>query len=241
MDHPIEENVQKVLNLIEEAKARRSPTLTHDVELVAVSKKQPISSIIRAYECGIRDFGENYVAELHEKAVNEEIVHKCPEIRWHFIGHLQSNKVSKLLACPNLFRIHTIDSVKTADFVQKHFAKMPNKPPCLSIMIQVNTSGEQTKSGVTPTEALELVEHVIKKCPDLKLDGLMTLGALNHDVTKGPNPDFVTLQKLKDTIDAKFGEKNNLSMGTSGDFEHAIELGSNCVRVGEKIFGPRKY
>ncbi|CAL1265225.1 unnamed protein product [Larinioides sclopetarius] len=195
MEHPIEENVEKVLKLIEEAKARRSPTFTHEVELVAVSKKQPISSIIRAYECGMRDFGENYVAELHEKAVNEEIIHKCPEIRWHFIGHLQSNKVSKLLA----------------------------------------------KSGVSPTEALELVEHMIKKCPDLKLDGLMTLGAPNHDVTKGPNPDFVTLQKLKDTVDEKFGEKINLSMGTSGDFEHAIELGSNCVRVGEKIFGPRKY
>ncbi|XP_055926479.1 pyridoxal phosphate homeostasis protein-like isoform X2 [Argiope bruennichi] len=211
MEQPIEENIQKVLKLIEEAKARRSPAFTHEVELVAVSKKQPISSIVRTYECGIRDFGENYVAELHDKAVDEEIVHNCPEIRWHFIGHLQSNKVSKLLACPNLFRIHTIDSVKTADFVQKHFAKMPNKPPSLSIMIQVNTSGEPTKSGVTPDDALELVEHVINKCPDLKLDGLMTLGAPDHDVTKGPNPDFVTLQKLKDTIDARFEEKVNLN------------------------------
>jgi len=111
--------------------------------LVAVSKTKPKEAVLEAYEAGVRDFGENYVQEIVEKGLDEELVAKCPEIRWHFIGHLQKNKVNKLLLVPNLYAIETVDSLKLASALNSSWERShPNGEP-LKIFLQVNTSGEE--------------------------------------------------------------------------------------------------
>jgi len=225
---------------VDEAKLRRKQ-IAEDVYLVAVSKTKPKSMIIEAYNCGHKNFGENYVNELVEKATDPEIKEMCPDIQWHFIGHLQSNKVNKLLCIPNLYMLHTVDSAKLADMVDRAWSKLA-KPEPLKIMIQVNTSGEDSKSGISPDQVIDLVQHVIEKCPHVCLSGLMLIGYANYDLESGPNPEFQMLAKLKVMICEKFciePENFGLSMGMSHDFEHAIELGSNYIRVGSSIFGAR--
>lgn len=114
--------------------------------LVAVSKTKPVNLIIEAYEEGQRHFGENYVQELEEKANNAEIVEKCKDIRWHFIGHLQKNKVNKVLCLPNIYLIETVDSQKLATTLNNHWPKFGPPNSKLKIMIQINTSGEEGKN-----------------------------------------------------------------------------------------------
>lgn len=210
------------------------------VRLVAVSKFKPIEMIIEAYEAGQRHFGENYVEELLEKSVSEPIVQNCPEIKWHFIGHLQSNKVNKLLAVKNLFLVETVDSSKLADAINKRYEGRDGK---LKVYVQVNTSREPNKSGVTPEDASTLAEHIITHCHNLELSGLMTIGSFDHSVEKdGDNPDFLILKDAHSIICKKFQilpAALDLSMGMSHDFEHAIELGATNVRVGSLIFGER--
>ena len=108
-----------------------------------MSKTKPIESIVEAYNCGQRHFGENYVQELVEKAFDEKITSKCPEIEWHFIGHLQRNKVNKLLSIPNLFAVETVDSEKLADALNNYFSKTEDENKKINIFIQINTSGEE--------------------------------------------------------------------------------------------------
>lgn len=239
----VKQGLKNVLQLIETACTKRGPELQElKPRLVAVSKTKPVENIIEAYEAGQRHFGENYVQELEEKANNPQILEKCKDIRWHFIGHLQSNKVNKVLPLPNLYLIETVDSKKLATQLNKNWPKFGPPDSKLNVMIQVNTSGEKEKSGVDPSEVTGLTEYVLKECTNLRLDGLMTIGQFGYDLSSGPNPDFICLKKCREDVckDLNLDWKTlNLSMGMSDDFENAIEVGSTNVRVGSLIFGYR--
>ncbi|XP_059857379.1 pyridoxal phosphate homeostasis protein isoform X2 [Delphinus delphis] len=209
--------------------------------LVAVSKTKPADMVIEAYSHGQRTFGENY--ELLEKASNPKILSSCPEIKWHFIGHLQKQNVNKLMAVPNLFMLETVDSVKLADKVNSAWQKK-GSPERLKVMVQINTSGEESKHGLPPAEMVAVVEHISAKCPSLEFVGLMTIGSFGHDLSRGPNPDFQVLLSLREELCRKLSipaDQVELSMGMSMDFQHAIEVGSTNVRIGSTIFGERDY
>lgn len=211
--------------------------------LVAVSKTKPADMVIEAYGHGQRTFGENYVQELLEKASNPTILSSCPEIKWHFIGHLQKQNVNKLMAVPNLSMLETVDSVKLADKVNSSWQKKGSTDR-LKVMVQINTSGEDSKHGLLPSETIAVVEHIKASCPSLEFVGLMTIGSFGHDLSQGPNPDFQRLLSLRRELCEKLGipvEQVELSMGMSMDFQHAIEVGSTNVRVGSTIFGERDY
>ncbi|KAM6149805.1 pyridoxal phosphate homeostasis protein [Erethizon dorsatum] len=229
---------------MQQAVARRPRDLPAiQPRLVAVSKTKPAEMVIEAYSHGQLTFGENYVQELLEKASNPKILSSCPEIKWHFIGHLQKQNVSKLMAVPNLFMLETVDSMKLADKVNSSWQKK-GSPERLKVMVQINTSGEESKHGLPPSEMIALVEHLNAKCPSLEFVGLMTIGSFGHDLSQGPNPDFQMLRSLREELCEKLripAEQVELSMGMSGDFQHAIEVGSTNVRVGTTIFGERDY
>jgi len=236
------------LNLIKEriaaAAARRPQELQYfQPRLVTVGKTKPVDLLIAAYEAGQRNFGENYVHELVEKATHPEILEKCKDIRWHFIGHLQRNKINKVLVVPNLYLIETIDSEKIATAVDNAWAKMgKDEDKKLNIMVQVNTSKEDEKNGCAIEEAPTLVRHVINNCKSLEFMGLMTIGAYGFDISAGPNPDFIALKKCREDVCKTLElspENVEISMGMSSDYEHAIEVGSTSVRVGTSIFGER--
>ncbi|XP_046642206.1 pyridoxal phosphate homeostasis protein-like [Daphnia pulicaria] len=223
------------LKRVQEAAAFKAPTL------VAVSKTKPVDDVIEAYHGGQRHFGENYIPELGGKSTDPKILEECPDIRWHMIGHLQSNKMKKLASVQNLYMVETIDSVKIADALNKSWVKL-NKMEKLKVMVQVKTSDEESKNGVEPSEAIKLAKFIIEKCSELEFCGLMTIGASNHDVSLGPNPDFLKMiecHKEIICIPDLPKESLELSMGMSSDYEHAIELGSTNVRVGSLIFGSR--
>jgi len=206
------------------------------------------------YEHGQRDFGENYAAELAEKA------EKLPkDIRWHFIGGLQSNKCKPLAAIPNLWAVQTVDSGKKANALNRSLPEDRTDP--LNVYIQVNTSGEDQKSGISPltsstasapSELVNLAKLIVQECPRLRLLGLMTIGSFEASVAAGDeNPDFKALVETREVLEGILktdGSLSNpwgvegqleLSMGMSADFESAIKSGSDTVRVGTGIFGTR--
>ncbi|KAF7242095.1 Pyridoxal phosphate homeostasis protein [Varanus komodoensis] len=236
--------LRAVQEQVQQAAARRPQSLPAiQPRLVAVSKTKPAEMVLEAYNLGQRSFGENYVQELLEKASESRILSSCPEIKWHFIGHLQRHNVNKLIGVPNLFMLETVDSIKLADKVNSSWQKKGSSEK-LKIMVQVNTSGEDSKHGLPPEETVMTVAHILQKCPSLEFVGLMTIGSFGHDLSKGPNPDFQKLlslrQELCDALNIPL-EKVELSMGMSTDFQHAIEVGSTNVRIGSTIFGERTY
>ncbi|CDF40659.1 probable proline synthetase associated protein [Chondrus crispus] len=204
-------------------------------ELVAVSKTKPVELLLEAYEAGQRSFGENYV---------QEIVAKSPQlpsdIKWHFIGGLQSNKAKVLAGVPNLYMVESVDRQKTATALNKAFAAV-GRAEKLKVMVQVNTSGEESKSGCQPGETAQLAKFVDTECDNLELVGLMTIGAF--DTSDEPEA-FKILATERDAV-AEVVERAastlTLSMGMSADFEAAIRMGSDSVRVGSTIFGAREY
>jgi len=249
MFRAMESEISKALRLVQQkvgnAAARRPKAVAkfRSPRLVAVTKTKPLSMVQEAYRSGQIHFGENYVNELLEKGHDPSMSTECPDIRWHFIGHLQGNKVRKVTGVPNLFMIETIESVKLAMSVNKAW-KANGYSTKLKVMVQVNTSGEENKHGCKPDQTCELVEFVRKECDFLEFAGLMTIGAFDHSYADGPNPDFEVLLKCRDAVCEKFSltkEDVELSMGMSNDFEHAIEVGSTNVRVGSTIFGARAY
>lgn len=203
--------------------------------LVAVSKTKPISAVQEAYDAGHRDFGENYVQELLEKAP------ALPsDVRWHFIGHLQTNKAKALVdGVPSLAMVETIDSEKLASKLDAAIAAGGRS--ALPVFVQVNTSGEESKYGVEPgNTTVELARHISESCPHLHFAGLMTIGM--RDYSSRPE-NFECLSKCRKEVAQALGLNETdieLSMGMSGDFEQAIEMGSTNVRVGSTIFGARK-
>ncbi|KAF5894091.1 proline synthase co-transcribed bacterial protein-like, partial [Clarias magur] len=181
--------------------------------------------VVEAYKHGQRNFGENYVNELVEKASHPLILTSCPEIKWHFIGHLQKGNVNKLLGVPNLYMVETIDSVKLADKVNSSWQKLrSSNTRGLKVMIQINTSGEESKHGLHPDETVNTVMHIVSNCPALDFSGLMTIGRYGYDLSEGPNPDFQILLKHRQEVCESLNlpvEQVELSMGMSTDFEHA--------------------
>ncbi|XWS12870.1 hypothetical protein CRYUN_Cryun37aG0127600 [Craigia yunnanensis] len=220
--------LRSVLQRVHQA-AERSGCESQRIRVVAVSKTKPVSLIRQVYDAGHRCFGENYVQELIEKTP------QLPDdIEWHFIGNLQSNKVKPLIGKKNLLMKFNI-----ANHLNRVVGSFGRKP--LKVLVQVNTSGEELKSGVEPSGCVELAQHVSLSCPNLQFCGLMTIGML--DYTSTPE-NFKTLANCRSEICKALGipeEQCELSMGMSGDFELAIEMGSTNVRVGSTIFGAREY
>jgi pyridoxal phosphate enzyme (YggS family) len=217
------------------------------VRLIAVSKLKPANDILALHQPSSptqTHFGENYVQELLEKS---KILPRS--IRWHMVGGLQSNKCKQLAEqIPNLWCVSSVDSEKKANELEKGRKALLEKDESaekLRIQVQVNTSGEESKSGVEPKDTLELCKHVIEKCPHLELTGLMTIGAIARSQESTPeneNEDFVKLKDVRDQVAKELGweeSKLELGMGMSADFEGAIRMGSDEVRVGTQIFGER--
>ncbi|CAL5869416.1 uncharacterized protein PFLUO_LOCUS3645 [Penicillium psychrofluorescens] len=222
------------------------------VRLVAVSKLKPASDILALHQppASQLHFGENYLQELLEKSRLLP-----PSIRWHFIGGLQSNKCVTLARdVRGLWAVESVDTQKKATLLDKGWGERKTQAgdeaaenQKLRIYVQVNTSGEENKAGIEPAEAAGLCQFIREKCPQLKLQGLMTIGAIARSKATTPdneNEDFVCLRETRDRIVKELemeGEDGNLelSMGMSSDFEGAIVLGSDQVRVGTTIFGDR--
>ncbi|VUZ40465.1 unnamed protein product [Hymenolepis diminuta] len=241
MNLSIARNLECVLQKIEAAFAKVENTGQLHPQLVAVSKTKPSECVIEAYNAGQKIFGENYIQELVEKSHNEELKSRCPEIRWHFIGRLQSNKIKMLTSVPNLAMVETVFSLKIANMLDSAWQKVSDEP--LDILIQVNTSGEEQKGGVPVSEVVGLYKSVSENCQHLKPCGLMTIGRYDYDESLGPNPDFQCLYDCREKLcEALSLSKHSLhlSMGMSSDYEMAIAMGSTMVRVGSSIFGSRQ-
>ena len=198
---------------------------SNEISLIAVSKKKSIEHIKYAYEVGIRNFGENYAQELEEKV--KQLSYK--EIVWHFIGPLQSNKAKSIAT--NADWIHSLDREK---IVNKINSECRNENKKINGCIQINISGETSKSGLKPEELLDFADH-IKLLENINLKGIMVLPSLTGDVEE----QMVNSKKLHDKLIEFHPEATYLSMGTTNDFESAIKFGSNMVRIGELIFGKR--
>jgi PLP dependent protein len=212
-----------------ERAADRSGRRLSDVTLLAVTKTHPLEVLSEAYGAGLRDFGENRVQEALPK-----IVALPPDIHWHLIGRLQSNKINKALGRFEL--IHSVDSPSLAAALSARQGGTTQ-----DVLLEVNTSGEASKAGVGPEDAQAAAERV-SRYPGLKLRGLMTVGPLTDD-PEASRAAFRLLKGIFERIRAgnRLGEGFSiLSMGMSVDFEAAIEEGSTLVRIGRALFGERR-
>lgn len=205
------------------AAAGRSPQA---VRLIAVSKKHGSVAIREAYAAGQRDFGESYAQELADKA--RELA-DLPELRWHFIGHLQRNKVKLVLEHASV--VHAVDSPRLAEALSTR-AQERGRP--VEVLLEVNVSGEASKHGVASAELASLVRHA-RDLPGLRLRGLMTLPPPSVDAARAAFDSLVSLRDALGGVDAL----PELSMGMSDDLEQAIAAGSTLVRIGTAIFGER--
>jgi pyridoxal phosphate enzyme (YggS family) len=202
--------------------------------LIAVSKTKPVEDLTALYELGHREFGENYVQEL----VGKQAILPA-DIRWHFIGHLQSNKVKYI--APFVHLIHGVDSLKLLEAVDKEGRKLGRIVNCL---LQVHIASEETKFGFDLQEARQVAAHYFleKKFGNVKVCGLMGMASFTADQTIVEN-EFKSLKSLFDEIRSTYPDLtddfNKLSMGMSGDYKLAIQCGSNMVRIGSLIFGSR--
>ena len=227
----IRERLEKVQNSISEA-VKASGRDEKDVTLIAVSKTKPVEMIKEVYDAGIRDFGENKVQEIMDKYP------KLPsDIRWHLIGHLQTNKVKYII--DKVCMIHSVDSLKLAQEISRQAIK---HNVTADILIEVNVAGEDTKFGVKPEDTLSLCEE-ISTLANVRIRGLMTVAPFVDDPEEN-RAVFCTLRQLFVDIDAKNIDNvcmDCLSMGMSNDYTVAIEEGATFVRVGTSIFGQRDY
>lgn len=203
-----------------------------DVALIAVSKTKPLWMLKEAYEAGVRDFGENKVQELVEKAENMP-----SDVRWHMIGHLQRNKVRAVI--DKAYMIHSVDSLRLAEEISQEAAK---RGLVVKILVEVNVAGEESKFGVAPKEAEELIRS-IAALPGIRVCGLMTIAPF----VENPEENRVFFKSLKNlSVDIEGKNIDNvtmdfLSMGMTGDYEVAAQEGAAYVRVGTGIFGERSY
>lgn len=202
-----------------------------EVTLVAVSKTFPAGHIREAVHAGVTDIGENYVQELLRKRA--QLTGEM--IRWHFIGHLQSNKVRQIV--PWVTLIHAVDNVGVAREIDRRAGETGR---VIDVLVEVNTTGEGTKFGVVPDATLSFVRS-LEGLRNLRVAGLMTIGPFLPD-PEGSRPMFQRLRRLRDEAAREKQANaplNHLSMGMSGDFEVAIEEGATIVRLGTAIFGSR--
>ena len=227
----LKENLQEVEKRIAAA-CMRAGRRREDVTLIAVSKTKPVDMLREAYDLGIRVFGENKVQELTEK------YDRLPEdIRWHMIGHLQTNKVKYIVGKTEL--IHSVDSLKLAEMIEKE----SQKHGCVTdILVEVNVAEEESKFGLRMEEVIPFIEKIVQY-PHINVRGLMTIAPFVENPEEN-RTIFADLHKLYVDIKEKNidnGTVSILSMGMTNDYEVAIEEGATMVRIGTGIFGARDY
>jgi pyridoxal phosphate enzyme (YggS family) len=226
----ISNNLKSIRERIERAanKTGRDPD---SIRLVAVSKRVSASSIAEAISCGQKHFGENYLQEALEK-----VKHFGPEVIWHFIGHLQSNKAATV--ADEFSIVETLDRLKTAKVMDR---RMREQGRVLPVLVQVNIGREPQKSGVLPEDAAELLMQM-KSLAGLLVKGIMVMPPFSPD-PETVRPYFREARELAETLQGKDllpeDDKLEISMGMSGDFEVAVEEGATLVRVGTALFGQR--
>ncbi|MGA7676777.1 MAG: YggS family pyridoxal phosphate-dependent enzyme [Dehalococcoidia bacterium] len=215
-------NLKDVQGRIAQAceRSHRSPG---EITLVVVTKEVGVSAIRAAFDCGMRDFGENRVQEAEDKIA--QLSDLRPDVTWHMVGHLQSNKAKTAVELFDI--IHSIDSIKLAEILSRRVEKS------FPVLLQVNVMGEATKSGFVVGEIANAVNE-IKKLPNLKVMGLMTIAPLVSEPEE-VRPVFRKLRELRDSLGLE-----HLSMGMTDDFEAAVEEGATMLRVGRAIFGERR-
>ncbi|RKZ26549.1 YggS family pyridoxal phosphate-dependent enzyme [bacterium] len=197
-----------------------------EITLLAVTKLADEDKIRQAYDCGHRDFGENYVQKILPK------MEALPDdIRWHFIGHIQKNKINKILG--RFFLVHSVDSEHIAKSMEMRAA---NKNIVQDILIEVNSSGEIQKNGIPIDEASELAHFIAENCPHLNLLGLMTVAPFTDDRKVIANC-FEKVRNLRDELAGEGLKLPHLSMGMTNDWKIALEYGSTILRIGTAIFG----
>lgn len=226
----VTENYKEVQSFVKESEKKSS--YGQSVTLIAVSKTKPSSDIKALYDIGVRDFGENKVQELCDKY--DELP---KDIKWHLIGHLQTNKVKYIV--DKVYLIHSVDSIHLAQQIENECEK---KNVDVNILVQVNVAKEDTKFGLMAEDVMSMIES-ISKLPHIHIKGLMTIAPFVEDAEEN-RKFFSDLKKL--SVDIRNKNIDNvsmdvLSMGMSGDYRVAIEEGSTMVRVGTSIFGERNY
>ncbi len=209
--------------------------------LIAVTKNQPVDDIIHAYDCGVRDFGENRIEELETKA-QSTLELGAEDIRWHFIGKLQSKKIKRLLEIKNLAAIHSIDSYGLLQKLISESNRELAKSSSIDLFIQVNTSGESEKSGFVEWDELAAaVNLLVEEKSPFKLRGLMTMSKMRTDnFTEDATKCFSQLHRIRQRICEDFAiEGLRLSMGMSNDYEIALNIGTDYIRLGSSLFAPQ--
>ena len=227
-DFGFEERLARVRRRIDEACARagRDPA---EVEIVAVTKTHGPDAVNDAWRAGLGIVGEN---KVQEAAWKKPASASGPQ--WHLIGHLQGNKVRHALGLFDF--IHSVDTAKLADRMNAIAAEMGASP---RILLEVNVSGERSKSGMAPGSVAEVVRHIVEECPRLTVEGLMTMAPFSEN-PEDARPFFRALRELRDSVQDGLGVGlPRLSMGMSGDFEVAVEEGATWVRLGTVLFGNR--
>ncbi len=229
----LKDNYISVVNSIE--KLTKRANIQREIKIVAVSKTHTTEAILNAMECGIEHFGENYVQELKAKFEEIQQIGK-QQPKWHFIGHLQTNKVKYIV--PFISLIHSVDSVHLAEEIDKQSRKIER---VTDILIQVNTSGERSKFGCSPESLFSIIAS-IQHFENIRICGLMTIGSFSSD-EKIIREEFQLLRNLFEQSKEKFQHLplKELSMGMTNDYLIAIEEGATIVRIGTAIFGERHY
>lgn len=233
----VPENIERLQAEIRSAaeRAGRDPS---EVRLVAVTKTYPAEAVTAAARAGITNTGENRVQEAIPKMEELTKDTAAAELHWHLIGRLQTNKAK--LAVQNFDLIHSVDSERLAREIHKHAATADKIMP---VLLQVNISGEQSKSGFNPSDLHSALQRILKDCPAVRIDGFMTMAPL--DDPEKARPVFRDLKKLRDRLATEIQHERfnprELSMGMSNDFAVAIEEGATLIRIGTAIFGQRDY
>ena len=227
----IRDNIEYINKLKDDA-ARRSGRTGDDVLLVAVTKLHDADEINEAIDCGITDIGENKVQEILNK------YEKVKPVRWHLIGHLQTNKVKYII--DKVAMIHSVESLHLAQEIDKRAAQ---HGVTMDVLIQVNSAEEESKFGISVEETEQMIRDILENCPNVRIRGLMCIAPYEED----PENAAIYFREVKELYD-RYSEIEHpnldfkyLSMGMSNDFQVAIEEGSNLIRVGTAIFGQRDY
>jgi PLP dependent protein len=225
----IAENFRKVEEKIAETCARCGRNRS-EIRLIAVSKTQPIEIINEALLAGFKDFGENKAQELRDKS---ELING--DFRWHFIGHLQTNKIKYLIKCTDY--IHALDTIKLAEEISRKAGQINKKQ---NVLLEIKTSNEATKFGLENEKEIFETAEFCKKNSNLNLIGLMTMAPYTDD-EKVIRECFIKLRATKEKLNHSNFGLTELSMGMTNDFEIAIEEGATMLRIGSAIFGDRNY
>lgn len=231
MQEMLAANIAAVRAAIAEA-AQNAGRTVDEITLVAVSKTKPVAMVKIAYNLGVTDFGENRVQDALPKIAD---FHPTG-LRWHMIGHVQSNKVSKIVG--QFDSVQSVDSLHLAQLLQQHAEELDIRLP---VLLQVNVSGEASKEGIALAEAPTVARQIVA-LPQLDVQGLMTIAPLVQDAEE-VRPVFRSLRELRDRLRDELPQSTwqQLSMGMTDDYTVAIEEGATIVRIGRAIFGEREH